>query len=352
MSHNHPIRVAILGATGRQGKRRADAVTRVPGMSLVQLSDIPLVATALQELAKKYGCDHATEWEAAIDDPRVDAVLICTPNSRHAEMAHAALKRGKHVLVEKPLANSMSDVAAMVAQAETAGLTLKAGFNYPFRAPIRKGFEHFFAGTIGKLLGMRAVISHSQFMSQTSHNQWFCQPGMAGHGAWLDLGIHVLDLAQWAISADGDEFTTVSAHSSAGRIFPAVPGQTQLDEECVAVYRTRAGRIVTLQASWIDARPFLGARIELIGELGRVEIDLGGRATRLVQRTSGPVTESAEEFAYEDPDPSWTSELIVFRDRVLAGTDRQHRRSDLKVHQLAFAAYDSAHANGQVVSVS
>jgi predicted dehydrogenase len=348
----NPIRVAILGATGRQGKRRADAVTRVPGLSLAHLADIPAAIAPLEDLARRYECNQSTEWENAVRDERVDAVLICTPNSRHVEMAKEALKRGKHVLVEKPLANSVGDAADLATEAALRKLVLKTGFNYPFRAPIHRGFEHFFKGEIGTLIGFRGVISHSQFVGQNGSNQWFCQPGMAGHGAWLDLGIHLVDLANWAITSVEDEFTSVSAHLSEGRLIRGETGDAHLDEECIAVYRTRDKRLVSLHASWVEARPFLGARIELIGETGRVEIDLGNRTTKLVQRNSGRVTESQQEFPYVDPDPSWTAELTVFRDMILGVSGHDSAgESGLSVHRLAFAAYESARASGEPVSV-
>jgi len=263
-----------------------------------------------------------------------------------------ALMRGKHVLVEKPLSNSMDDVAEMAGEAEQAGLVLKAGFNYPYRAPIKLGFAHFLNGEIGTLLGLRGVISHSQFLGQNG-NQWFCQPSLAGHGAWLDLGIHLVDLAQWAISADGDEFSTVSAQISDGRLIRAEKGDAHLEEECIAVYRTRANRLVSLHASWVEARSFLGASIELIGDSGRIVIDLGNRSTKLVQRQDGKVTEYVREFPYVDPDPSWTEELTVFRDMILA-EDGHHLAGAAghNVHRLAFAAYDSARADGKIVSLT
>jgi predicted dehydrogenase len=319
---------------------------------LTHLADIPEAVSPLQELALRYECDYSTEWEDAISDERIDAVLICTPNSRHVEMATGALLRGKHVLVEKPLANSVGDAAELVAEAAQAGLVLKVGFNYPYRAPIRAGFEHLFSGEIGTLLGLRGVISHSQFVGHSGGGQWFCRPEMAGHGAWLDLGIHLVDLAQWAITSAGDEFLSVSAQISEGRLIGVEQGHALLEEECIAIYRTRARRLVSLHASWVEARPFLGARIELIGESGRVEIDLGNRTTKLVQRRSGRVSESQQEFPYIDPDPSWTDELTSFRDMILADSGRQTAaQSGLWVHRLAFAAYDSARSNGQSVAL-
>ncbi|MBS0266742.1 MAG: Gfo/Idh/MocA family oxidoreductase [Planctomycetes bacterium] len=353
MATDSPIRVAILGASGRQGKRRADAVTRVPGMSLAYLADIPQATAALQELSTRYQCPSTSDWEAAVSDKQVDAVVVCTPNSKHVEMALKALQQGKHVLVEKPLANSVAECAELTREADRAQLVLRTGFNYPFRTPIQHGLELFAQGAIGKLLGFRAIISHSQFMGQAGGNQWFCQPGLAGHGAWMDLGIHMVDLAHHVISSVGDQFSTVSAQISEGRVIRPSSTEATLEEECVALYRTRDGRLVSIQASWVEVRPFLGARIELIGDNGRIDIDLGNRVTKIAQRHENRVVESQQEFPYVDPDPSWATEMTLFRDLIQSPQRRGEAGAvGLKVQRLAFAAYESAHADGQSVSLA
>jgi predicted dehydrogenase len=111
--------------------------------------------------------------------------------------------------------------------------------------------------------------------------------------------------------------------------------------------------LVSLHASWVEARPFLGARIELIGDRGRIEIDLGVRATRLVKRDGSRVTESTTEFDYVDPDPSWAREMELFRNMIdpPAG-DGLPANSPLTAHRLAFAAYESARAGGLPVALA
>jgi predicted dehydrogenase len=348
MNDNSSLRVAVLGATGRQGRRRADAVTKVPGLAMAQLVDIPEAVAPLEELARKYECAATSDWEAVVRGDLADVVIICTPNSRHAEMALGALAHGKHVLVEKPLADSVENARLVAAEAERKGLALKTGFNVPFRRQLREAFAHFVAGKIGNLLCLRGVISHSQFMSPDAGAKWFCQPGLASHGAWLDLGIHLVDLASRALAVCGDEFATVTAQMAGGRVIVA----DDLEEECVALYKTRAGRLVSLHASWVELRPFAGSRFELIGDQGRIDIDLGARTTKLFERQSGKVVESLAQFEYVDPDPSWTTELEAFLQMIHDGpAHSRHAESGLAVQEVAFAAYESARNGGRVVPV-
>ncbi|MFN0054076.1 MAG: Gfo/Idh/MocA family protein [Planctomycetales bacterium] len=352
MSSEHPISVAILGATGRQGRRRADAVARTPGLALGCLVDIPASSAALGELSEKYRCAASTTWENVVQDPSIGAVVVCTPNSWHTPMTIGALQGGKHVLVEKPLCDAMDSAEQMVAEAERAGVTLKVGFSYPYRAPVREGFQHLIDGTIGGLLGVRGVMSHSIFLEANQQRKWFSQPDQAGHGAWFDLGIHLVDLAHRAVLLAGDEFVGVNAQVAGGRLIaPGVDPQV-LEEECVALYRTRGGRLTSLHASWVEARPFLGCRFELIGELGRVEIDLGTRTVRRIVRRDGKASESVKEFDYVDPDPCWGAEMAEFRDMIRGDADgRTCGRVGLRVHRLAFAAYESARHEGLPVSL-
>ncbi|MFN0054065.1 MAG: Gfo/Idh/MocA family protein [Planctomycetales bacterium] len=343
MSSQGAIQVAILGATGRQGRRRADAVSRVPGLAVGLLADLPEAEKSLQELALRWECPFATNWEQAVGQPQIGAVIICTPNSRHAEMALAALAHGKHVLVEKPLADTLASAQEVTDAARRAGLILKTGFNVPFRTQVREALKCLRDGRIGELLGIRGVISHSQFMGEGAGAKWFCQPGLAGHGAWLDLGIHLLELAQRTLNDVGDKACAVTAHLAGGRVIGAPGPENRLEEECVAVFRTRGGRLVSIHASWIEARPFAGARMEWIGSQGRLEVDLGARTTRLCVREATGVRESVSQFEYVDPDPSWTGELQEFHRSILSsGSAWNPDDCSLEVHRLAFAAYESA----------
>jgi predicted dehydrogenase len=347
MKNDYSLGVTILGAAGRQGRRRTDATLRAPGLHVEELVDTPCQNETLSVLANNCQCSHSTDWEVAVANPRTDVVVICTPNEHHAEMAIEALGRGKHVLLEKPLADNLEDGAKIAAEAANSGRLLKVGFNYRHRQPIAKAFAELRAGTIGTLTGIRAVIGHSQFLHAHGAKSWF----MAGaRGALHDLGIHMLDLALQAISIDGDEFELVTAQTTNRGLLMK---DASIDEETSAIFKTRAGRQLNLQASWIESRKFLGARLELLGELGRIEADLTTRTTRVVRSFYGMHLDAVTSFEFMDPDPSWTAELIEFGTAI-----RQKKRVEVsaadafQAELLVFAAYKSAESGGTPVAIA
>lgn len=111
------MNVGIVGA-GRQGWRRARALESSPDDRLMAVADRD--AAAAQRLATAYAAATHDDWLALVARPDVEAVLVCTPPGSHAEIAIAALERGRHVLVEKPLARSAAEAEPIVTAAQAA----------------------------------------------------------------------------------------------------------------------------------------------------------------------------------------------------------------------------------------
>lgn len=134
-----------------------------------------------------------TDLNEVLRDPEVDAVDICTPHHLHAETAIAAAQAGKHILCQKPLANTLEECDAMIAAARQAGVVLYYGeMNHttPAAAEARRAIE---AGRIGQLTGVQATYSHWQGGEYLS-TAWRYNPQLAGGGQLMDGGIHYIDL--------------------------------------------------------------------------------------------------------------------------------------------------------------
>jgi predicted dehydrogenase len=322
---------------------------------LASLVDVREVEDDLRLLAREAGCAYSTDWEKAVASESTDVVAVCTSNEWHADMAITALAHGKHVLVEKPLANTLADAAKIVAEARTAGRFLKTGLNYRWREPIRRALGYLQEGMIGGLLHLRAEIGHSQFLDPAKRRSWYFNQALGGRGALLDLGVHMVDLARLALAIDHDALESVMAWTVAGRVLhPTTHEQltavTQVEEEGTAIFRSRKGCHFQLHASWVEPRKFLGARIEFTGERGRIETDLTAGTTRLVRRWHGLLLEDTTSFEPLDPDPSWIAELVALRDAILEGKPLEGDGADgLEAQRLVFAAYASAMAGGHPV---
>ena len=155
-----------------------------------------------------------TDWRALIARDDVDLVDIAAPGDLHAPIAIAALEAGKHVLCEKPLANTLAEAEAMKAAADAAyprGARAMVGFNYrrvPALALARRLVEQ---GRIGPLRHVRAVYLQDWLADPEAPMTWRMRAERAGSGALGDLGAHVVDLARYLT---GDEITGVSAVSA------------------------------------------------------------------------------------------------------------------------------------------
>src|ERR1700756_2576252 len=140
------MRIAIIGA-GLQGNRRAQALVGLPGTELVVVTAKEL--SSAEPLASRMHCAAGAGWEDVVRRQDIDAVLVCTPPDIHAAITLAALREGKHVLCEKPLARTIADAELMVATAREKGLVLKCGFNHRHHPGVMSAKKKFDSGAIG-----------------------------------------------------------------------------------------------------------------------------------------------------------------------------------------------------------
>jgi predicted dehydrogenase len=182
-----PAQVSMVAVAGRQQAQVVSAATRL-------------------------GWAHAvTDWRQLVERDDIDLIDICTPGDSHAEIAIAALAAGKHVLCEKPLANSVAEAVAMVEAAATAhqqGVRAMCGYNYrrvPAVALLRQMIE---AGRLGEVRHVRAVYLQDWITDAQFPLVWRLQRDIAGSGALGDIGAHIIDLTQFLT---GQEIVGVSA---------------------------------------------------------------------------------------------------------------------------------------------
>src|SRR5215213_7957818 len=152
-----------------------------------------------------------TDWKRLVERDDVDLVDVCTPGSSHAEISIAALEAGKHVLCEKPLANTVEEARAMAAAAERAaarGVRAMVGFNFRRVPAVALARELVAAGRLGAIRHVRAAYLGAHLLDPEFPLVWRLQASEAGSGALGDLGAHAVDLAQYLA---GDRITGVSA---------------------------------------------------------------------------------------------------------------------------------------------
>jgi predicted dehydrogenase len=174
--------IALLGC-GRIAATHAARLRAIPGVRLYFASRDRARA---EEFARKHGGAGAFgSYAAALDDPRVDAVLVLTPPSSHLELTLAALQAGKHVVVEKPPFLHAADFDTVRAARDAAGRRVLVAENY-FYKPLAEALRHTLAsGALGEL----RIVSVNA-LKQQALSGWRADPALAGGGALYEGGIH------------------------------------------------------------------------------------------------------------------------------------------------------------------
>jgi len=220
-----------------------------------------------------------TDWRALIARDDVQLIDIAAPGRLHAPIAIAALQAGKHVLCEKPLANTLAEAELMAAAADVAfpsGARAMVGFNYrrvPALALARRLVEQ---GRIGLLRHVRAVYLQDWLVDPDSPLTWRMQADQAGSGALGDLGAHIVDLARFLT---GDEIAGVSAVGATFVEERPLPGgegagRVTVDDAVVFSARFGSGALGSFEATRYAAGRKNGLRIELNGSAGSLAFDL------------------------------------------------------------------------------
>ncbi|MGH9901723.1 MAG: Gfo/Idh/MocA family protein [Pyrinomonadaceae bacterium] len=231
------MRIGIIGCGGI-GALRAAALRRHESCRLVAASDVN--QERARELAARHGAAVEEDWRTLVSRDYVDAVIVCTPPHLHAEMCVEALRAGKHVLCEKPLARTPEECEAILRAARESGRTVATGFNYRFYPSVLKAREVFDSGVIGELDHVRSYAGYSA----TDHNHdWLHDVEIMGGGALRDNGIHLIDLTCYFLG----EVAEVK-----GFALNSVWGFRGCEDNGFALLRSEAGRVASLQASWTE----------------------------------------------------------------------------------------------------
>jgi predicted dehydrogenase len=282
------IGYGFMGAAHSQGWRVAPRffdLPATPEMALLVGRNGGPVASA----AEKWGwSETSTDWREAIARDDIDVIDIVTPGDSHAEIAIAALEAGKHVLCEKPLANSVAEAEQMAAAAERAaarGVFAMVGFTYR-RVPAATFARQLVAsGAIGDVRSVRAEYLQDWLVDETAPLAWRLQKEHAGSGALGDIGAHAIDLAQFIT---GQRLTDVAGtidtvvaerpllaegsglSGTAGAGFGAVT----VDDVALFTGRFEGGALGAFVASRMSTGRKNALRIEVSGSRGAIAFDL------------------------------------------------------------------------------
>jgi predicted dehydrogenase len=274
---------AFMGAAHSQAWRTAPHVFDLPlqpAMAALCGRD----AAAVRAAAARLGWTATeTDWHALIKRDDVDLVDVCTPGDLHAEVAIAALEAGKHVLCEKPLANTLAEAEAMAAAAARAATPrgrAKTRFNNTRVPAVALARQLVTDGRIGQIRHVRASYLQDWLVDPSFPLTWRLQRERAGSGALGDLGAHIVDLAQYLT---GDLIAGVSAATATfvdARPLPEAAagsprsGPVTVDDAVAFTARLGSGALALFEATRFATGRKNQLLIELNGDRGSLAFDL------------------------------------------------------------------------------
>ena len=256
------VRIGIIGS-GFMGRTNAETVTRY-------LENAQLVAVAGGSRAEKLAAEYGAAWEptveALVERRDIDAVLISTPHAEHAAQAVAAAERGKHVLLDKPMATTVEDCDRILEASRRAGVKVMIMFGQRFRICNMEARRLIREGAIGNVRMVLELILASGGLKGLP--PWQSRP--ENYGPFLAHAVHNIDRIRWLTGA---EFTSVSAQVQRD-------AATGNEISTMALFALSSGAMATVWESWdvpAPGFPRSASGAWIVGETGNLDLDAYGQ---------------------------------------------------------------------------
>ncbi|AEH37785.1 Gfo/Idh/MocA family protein [Halopiger xanaduensis] len=282
------IGIGVVGLGG-MGHLHARAVEEL-GASVVAGAD--LVPEQQQRFADEFNAATYETHEDLLENDDVDAVIVTTPNRFHEPITVAALEAGRHVLVEKPLAHTLESAERVARTAAESDAICMVGFHNRHAASMVMFEEQHARGRFGELTHVEA--NYVRRRGVPGPGSWFTDPDLAGGGALLDIGVHALDLALYAldfpeiVEVSGTARTTFGTREEYadpegfGDNWDAESETYEVDDSVSAFIRCADGTTVSLEAAWATNREeSMDFRIR--GTEGGAQFEIGDTNLKLLE---------------------------------------------------------------------
>jgi predicted dehydrogenase len=286
-----PLRVACIGM-GWWSDVLADAIQKSAKLRIAAC--YTRSAGKREAFAAKYGCRQAASYEAILADPEIEAIINTTPNDAHLATTGAAAAAGKHVFLDKPIANTVSDGRAITALCAEAGIVLALGYQRRRENQFRWIRRQIDDGVFGKLVNAEANISRDR-LGKIDLSSWRYQAaGMPG-GVMLQIGIHYADVLDYLLGP------ITAVRGQLARL--VLPGDNP--DVASLIFEHEGGALSTLNASYASASEYY--LMNIYGKEATVYYDMhnglrllrrgGDRPVTIQFDTNDTIMEQLEEFA-------------------------------------------------------
>ena len=345
-------RVGVIGL-GWPGQRHIEGYLKQPDVDLVALCDSNLALLA--ESQRTHQVPHAfADYEEMVAFDGLDAVSVCLPNFLHAPVAIAALRAGKHVLCEKPLARTVDEGKRIVAAVERSDRVFMMALNNRFRPDTLALKEHVQHGGLGEIYYAKAGWLRREWNPLV--RGWFTRRAQSGGGPLIDLGVHMLDLALWYMGNPRPVSVSGATYHPFREQVSNQIGEIDTEDLATGLARLEDGRAIVVEASWISFTEYpdyvyctlfgtkAGATVERFTGQSRLKVFSEPVKGLALTGSPLPVTDTMS-MTYA----SFANEIRHFIDCV-----REGREPSASVHQgldvlcILDALYRSAETGGEV----
>lgn len=301
------VKVGIVGA-GRIGRVHITSITtRVPNAVIKTVAD-PFLTEETADWAKSMGVEKTTkDYKEIIEDPEIDAVLICSSTDTHSPISIEAIKAGKHVFCEKPIDHDVDKIMEVIKALEGTGLKYQVGFNRRFDHNFQSLQETVAQGKIGT----------PQIIKITSRDP---EPPSIDYvkvsgGMFLDMTIHDFDMARFLAGCDAEEVYVQSANL----VDPAI-GEAGDVDTAVITLKMENGAIAVID-NCRKAVYGYDQRAEVFGSEGMAAISNDSQSTTVISNAQGVTGEKPMFFFLERYMDAYGKEITAFIDAIEKGKD-------------------------------
>ncbi|WP_295113707.1 Gfo/Idh/MocA family protein [uncultured Methanobrevibacter sp.] len=241
------VNVGVIGV-GAMGENHVRVYHKMEEANLIAVSDVS--ERALKKIEKKYGAKGYTDYCELLSNPEIEVVSVCVPTTFHHAVVMEAIKHKKHVLVEKPIAFTLSEAEEMIAAAKEAGVTLATGHVERFNPAVQKAKELIDDGVIGDIV--------SAFAKRVGP----LPPRIKDVGVSIDLAIHDLDIMNYLFEEDITQvYGTMNSSFDDSEFEDHAEIMVSFDNESTGI----------IEVNWLT--PYKRRELELTGTAGIISVD-------------------------------------------------------------------------------
>ena len=301
------VKLGIIGA-GRIGKVHMESIcTQVPNAKVKTVAD-PFMDAEKEAWAKKKGVEQVTkDYHEILDDPEIDAVLICSSTDTHASISMEAIEAGKHVFCEKPVDHSIEKIRQVQEALKKHSVKYQVGFN--------RRFDHNFEAVQNAVVSGKVGEPHIVRITSRDPEPPALEYVKVSGGMFLDMTIHDFDMARFLAGCDAKEIYV----QAAVRIDPAIGKAGDVDTAVITM-KMENGSIVTIDNSRKAVYGY-DQRVEVFGSQGMVSVSNDTTSSALISNSEGVMGEKPLYFFLERYMQSYAKEIRAFVQAIEQDTE-------------------------------